>query len=113
LSNFIDSVINGNLLSVTNPAPLKDKFSSAVYEVASSYQSEFAEEKKQINDFINGSVYTKYKTYTPYSKGKTRKFTYNTQPVATDTQKKELQNLYKPTNVNTDADSFLGKIKFN
>ncbi len=113
LSNFIDSVINGNLLSVTNPAPLKDKFSSAVYEVASSYQSEFAEEKKKINDFITGSVYTKYKTYTPYSKGKTRKFTYDTQPAATDTQKKELQNLYKPKNVDTDPSTFLGKIKFN
>ena len=113
LNNFIDSVIKGDLLNVTNPAPLKDKFKSATYSVASLYESEFLEEKKKINSFISGPVYPKYKTYTPYSKGKTRKFTYNTKPDATDTQKKELQNIYKPTNVNTDADSFLGKIKFN
>jgi hypothetical protein len=113
LTSFINSIITGDLANVTNPSPLKDKFNSATYSIASIYQTEFTEEKKKINDFITGSVYTKYKTYTPYSKGKTRKFTYNTQPAATDTQKKELQNLYKPTNVNTDADSFLGKIKFN
>jgi len=115
LSNFIDSVIKGDLLNVTNPMSLKDKFNSVVYEVASSYQSEFAEEKKKINDFINGSVYPKYKTYTPYSKGKTRKFTYDTNLPAppTETQKKDLQNIYKPTNVDTDKNTFLGKIKFN
>jgi hypothetical protein len=113
LTSFINSIITGDLANVTNPSPLKDKFNSATYSIASTYQTEFTEEKKKINDFITGPVYPKYKTYTPYSKGKTRKFTYNTQPAATDTQKKELQNLYKPTNVNTDADSFLGKIKFN
>jgi hypothetical protein len=113
LTSFINSIITGDLANVTNPSPLKDKFNSTTYSIASTYQTEFTEEKKKINDFITGPVYPKYKTYTPYSKGKTRKFTYNTQPAATDTQKKELQNLYKPTNVNTDADSFLGKIKFN
>jgi hypothetical protein len=113
LTSFINSIITGDLANVTNPSPLKDKFNSATYSIASTYQTEFTEEKKKINDFITGSVYTKYKTYTPYSKGKIRKFTYDTQPAATDTQKKDLQNLYKPTNVNTDADSFLGKIKFN
>ena len=113
LSNFIDSVIKGDLLNVTNPASLKDKFSSAVNEVAVTYKSEYDQEKKNINSFITGSVYPKYKTYTPYSKGKTRKFTYDTEPPVSETQKKDLQNLYKPTNVNTETDSFLGKIKFN
>jgi hypothetical protein len=113
LTSFIDSIIKGDLNSVTNPLPLKEKFNSATYKVASLFETEFAEEKKKINDFIGGSVYPKYKTYTPYSKGKTRKFTYTTQPAATDTQKKELQNLYKPKNVDTDPSTFLGKIKFN
>lgn len=113
LNTFIDSVIKGDLTNVTNPVSLKDTFKSATYKAASLYESEFTEEKKKINDFIVGPVYQKYKTYTPYSKGKKRKFTYDTQPSPTETQKKELQDIYKPSNVNTDSSSYLGKIKFN
>ena len=113
LNSFITSVIKGDLSNVTNPVSLKDAFNTATYKVATLYQTEFTEEKKKINDFINGFVYPTYKTFTPYSKGKTRKFTYDTEPAATGTQKKDLQDIYKPTNVNTDSSTYLGKIKFN
>ena len=49
-----------------------------------------------------------------YVKGKTRKFTYTTVPIAEDNdQKTKIKNLYATQNPNTDTSTFDGKIKFN
>jgi hypothetical protein len=113
LTEFINSIIKGELLAVTTPSPLKDNFQKVTYDIASKYQTEFSANKKIISTFIDGSVYPKYKSYTPYSKGKIRKFTFDTEPPVGETQKNDLQKIYKPRNVDSDKGTFLGKIKFN
>ena len=75
---------------------------------------------------INGTTYYRYdidlNLYTRFLSrysgttllGKTRKFNYSTVPQSNEGDSKiKIQNLYKSGNVNSDVDTFNGKIQFN
>ena len=91
-------------------------FDSSLNEVSKIYIDRFDYEtkeygkrketvKKEFIDKILENIYVK---------GKTRKFTYTTVPIAEDNdQKTKIKNLYATQNPNTDTSTFDGKIKFN
>ena len=91
-------------------------FDSSLNEVSKIYINRFNSEtkeygkrketvKKEFIDKILENIYVK---------GKTRKFTYTTVPIAEDNdQKTKIKNLYATQNPNTDTSTFDGKIKFN
>ena len=118
LEEFKKYVIKGDLLKIKDPVKLQKKFDDITDDIAKKYSKELKAEEKKFDKFKSSSEYTSFTDGIEklmYPKGKTRKFDYTTvaDPTTESTQKTDISNLYKTVNVDSDKDTFNGKIKFD
>ena len=77
------------------------------------FKTQYNNDKKHFNTFVDDIFNKVYKKYKPFSKNKDRNFDYSSLPAGTDEQKSRLLDIYKTINVNADTETFDGKAKFN
>jgi hypothetical protein len=115
---FINSIIKGELLKISDPLNLKNQFTQIVNKLANKYDKELAEEEKMFKE-LRKDKYLKNFLSSPdeklYPKGKTRKFNYTTIPNQNTnaTQETNIKNVFSTTNTNQDTQTFDGKVSFN
>jgi hypothetical protein len=113
---FKTDVMN-SLTNVTSPVKLTKKFDKYTDDLADDYNKELKDEEKLFTKFKKTP---EYKNFTEgietkmYKKGKPRKFKYDTFITPQNGVNSDLiKNLYSTVNLDTDAKTFNGKIKFD
>ena len=110
---FKSVIIKGGLVSYNKPKKLSVEFDKVCDELRDKFGKQHRNDVKFIDNIMKESSFKEFKKFTPYSKGKTREFTFDSNPLGNTTQIKDLKDLYKQTNVNSDPSTYLGKIKFD
>ena len=113
LTDFKNKIIDSTLTSVNSPQNLQRKFGKICDDLAGDYKKEHRKNVKYIDDVFGGSSYKDYKKYKPFSRGKKRKFTYDSNPVPVQSIAVDLQNIYKNVNIDNNTSTYLNKVKFN
>ena len=116
-TDFINQIVKSSIPNQKKPVDLKLKFERIVDRLDKNYNKELKNEEKNFEKLKSTK---KYKDLTDgitdmmYVRGKTRKFNYSTVPQSNEENSKtKIQNLYKSGNVNSDVNTFNGKIQFN
>jgi hypothetical protein len=112
---FITDVIPANIANSKSKGETLLDYTKVYYgNIKTSYKEEYDAEQEFVKKFKDSDNYkNKYKTWTPYPKGKVRKFLFSGYVDGTSTQTTAIQDLYKNGNSNTDDKVFNGKNKFN
>jgi hypothetical protein len=114
-TEFINYVINGDLVSWDKPVKLKNKFEKIVDDLSKDYLKELKDEEKLFEKLKKDSNYKKLTngiTDLMYSKGKVRKFNYTTEPQENTDKEGLIKDLYSSDNIG-EKTSFNLKKKFN
>jgi outer membrane protein OmpA-like peptidoglycan-associated protein len=110
LQGFKDVVLKNGLTQVNNPTSLEALFDNSFG--VDRYNAYTKEKERNVKNFTSLKATPEYKNYqvfTPYTKGKTRLFSYSTETAGTDIQKTRLRNIYSNVNTNNNNNIFNGK----
>jgi hypothetical protein len=114
--NFKNAIIKGDLVNVSDPTKLKNKFDSIVDDLAKEYVKELDKEEELYEDFKDSNDYKDFVDDLDekmYPKGKTRKFNYTTVPGPNNTtQSEDIKKLYDGQNHGENT-TYLDNAKFN
>jgi hypothetical protein len=108
-NDFKDKVITSDIAK----GRTEEIFDTITDSLRDRFKTQYNNDKKPFNTFVDDIFNKVYKKYKPFSKNKDRNFDYSSLPAGTDEQKSRLLDIYKTINVNADTETFDGKAKFN
>jgi len=114
-TKFINDLIQKMNIEEAFRSQVQTRIDDWFSEILKFWKQEKDAEKKFFEEKVlnNPTYMSEFKTWTPFVKGKTRKFTFSDQGQASNDDKSRLRNIYKNGNSNTDSKVFNGKNKFN
>jgi hypothetical protein len=106
--SFINDIITSDIANLKSGGQTILEFTKQYFELKKQeYTIEYNSELKFVNDFNKNSNYiTNYKKWTPYVKGKVRKFTYSNYCSPLINADFYIRDIYRYGNTNTDTTTF-------